>query len=215
LNACFRGVQRGRARHWQDLQDPQGLLDLPDHQGGGGGGGPPLPPNAPAPAYGTMIPSIKAELKPDQLPLWDGNHNTAVNYFWKIQQLASLGGYVPAALGYWLWNNLVEGSLVQEWFVSLTHKEQGRMRQHYLTYLRGIQDNYLGDTWQWDMNTLYESQYFRQLGFERESPPAFITRHVKYTWMLVNVDNGGPLEVYHILKQAPVSWGPIIVLDNI
>jgi hypothetical protein len=33
--------------------------------------------------------------------------------------------------------------------------------------------------------------------------------------MLVNADNRGPLEVYHILKQAPVSWGPIIVSNNI
>jgi hypothetical protein len=164
------------------LQGPPGPPGPPEPPGppNGGGGGPPVPPNAPAPAYGTMIPSIKAELKPDQLPLWDGNHDTAIHYFWKIQQLASLGGYVPAALGYWLWNNLVEGSPVQEWFASLTHEEQARMRQHYLTYLRGIHNNYLGDTWQWNMNSLYESQYFRQPGFKRESPPAFITRCVKY-----------------------------------
>jgi hypothetical protein len=76
----------------------------------------------------------------------DGNHDTAVNHFWKIQQLASLGGYIPAALGYWLWNNLREGSPVQEWFASLKHEEKARMCQHYLTYLRGMQDNYLADT---------------------------------------------------------------------
>jgi hypothetical protein len=54
-----------------------------------------------------MIPMIKAKLKPEHLPTWDGNHATAIEYIWKIQQLASLGGYVP------LWSRLVDGPPVQ------------------------------------------------------------------------------------------------------
>ena len=67
----------------------------------------------PPPAYGTFIPTIKLELKPNQLPAWDGDHKTAIDYFWKIQQLVALRGYLPKALGYWLWTNLKEGSAVQ------------------------------------------------------------------------------------------------------
>ncbi|KAJ7805278.1 hypothetical protein B0H13DRAFT_2387812 [Mycena leptocephala] len=33
--------------------------------------------------------------------------------------------------------------------------------------------------------------------------------------MLVNTDDGGPGEVYHVMEKAPVSWGPILVLDNV
>jgi hypothetical protein len=29
----------------------------------------------------------------------DGDHETTIDYFWKIQQLAALGGYLPEALG--------------------------------------------------------------------------------------------------------------------
>lgn len=36
-----------------------------------------------------------------------------------------------------------------------------------------------------------------------------------YTRMLVNVDNGGAMEVYTVMRNAPVSWGPILILDNI
>lgn len=162
-----------------------------------------------------MIPTIKAELKPEQLPSWDGNHDTAVEYFWKVQQLASLGGHIPQALGYWLWSKLVEGSTAQTWFATLTFSEQARMRSHYILYLKGIKDNFLGKIWQRKMNSVYELQSFRQAGFERETPPAFITRRVMYTRMLVNSDNGGPLEVWQVMQKAPIAWGPIIVVDNI
>lgn len=128
-----------------------------------------------------MIPMIKAELKPEHLPSWDGNHDTAVDYFWKIQQLASLGGYVPQALGYWLWNRLVDGSPVQTWFATLTFDQQAKMRSHYMVYLRHIQKDYLGNNWQLRMNAVYENQSFRQTGHERKSPPAFITRRIMYT----------------------------------
>jgi len=37
--------------------------------------------------YGKIKPTIKAEIKQEQLPRWDGNPNTAVKYFLQIQQL--------------------------------------------------------------------------------------------------------------------------------
>ena len=51
--------------------------------------------------------------------MWDGNHDTAINYFWKIQQLAAMKSYLPQALGYWLWMNLKEESTVHMWFATL------------------------------------------------------------------------------------------------
>lgn len=86
-------------------------------------------------AYGNFIPTIKAELKQEQLPSWDGNHNTAIEYFWKVQQLAVLGGYIPQALGYWLWHNLKEGSTIQLWFAMLSFHQQDYICGHYLNYL--------------------------------------------------------------------------------
>ncbi|KDR74172.1 hypothetical protein GALMADRAFT_141887 [Galerina marginata CBS 339.88] len=71
-----------------------------------------LPEDTPriAPAYGNpFVPTIKAELKQEQLPSWDGNHDTAVEYFWEVQQNAQLGGHIPSAMGLWLWKNLKKG----------------------------------------------------------------------------------------------------------
>ena len=52
--------------------------------------------------YGDTKATIRNDLKQDQLPVWDGNKNTAIEYFWKVQQLAALEGDIPQALGYWL-----------------------------------------------------------------------------------------------------------------
>ena len=112
----------------------------------GGGGGPPFPNNGlgpPAP-YGNIPASIKTELKVEQLPEWDGNHWTAIDYFWQIQQLAYLGGWLPEALGYWLWFRLKEDSAVRRWFVTLPVTHQSYMRSHYLRFLKGIKDGFLG-----------------------------------------------------------------------
>ena len=154
-------------------------------------------------------------MKQDQLPIWDGNKDTAIEYFWKIQQLAALEGDIPVALGFWLWKSLKENSKIWMWFTTLPFSEQAKMRTHYLHYLKGIKDNYLGRSWQISMNRKYENQSFRQEGFERESPPAFIVRRIMYTRMLVASDDGGPTEVYLVMQKAPISWGPILNLETI
>lgn len=133
--------------------------------------GPPGPPGAngssyvkpdgPEPAYSTFVPTIKSKLKPDQLPKWDGNKNSALEYFWDVQQLAALGGYMPQALGYWLWKGLKEGSAVRSWFATLSLSDQQEMREDYVSYLNGIKNGYLGQKWQMHMNWVFESQYFR------------------------------------------------------
>ena len=97
--------------------------------------------------YGRIAPTIDSKLKQEDLPTWDGNPDMAIKYFWKVQQQAMLGSYIPSALGYWLWLKLKEGSDVQNWFTTLSFAEQSRMRGHWVDYLKGIKENYLGHTW--------------------------------------------------------------------
>jgi hypothetical protein len=33
--------------------------------------------------------------------------------------------------------------------------------------------------------------------------------------MLVATDDGSPGEVYHVMEKAPISWGPILILENV
>ena len=147
--------------------------------------------------------------------MWDGNLSTAIQYFWRVQQCATLGGYIPAPLGYWLWLKLKEGSDVQSWFTTLPFAEQTKMRGHWVDYLKGIKEGYLGRTWQFDIGEEYKNQYFRQPVFERELPKSFIARRIMYTRMLAKSDDGGPLEVHLVMAKAPLSWRTILVLENI
>jgi hypothetical protein len=110
---------------------------------------------------------------------------------------------------------LEEGSAVQVWYASLPGEQQVLMRTHWILYLQGIKDMYLGRTWQRKMNRQYELQRFRQKGHETETPQAFIARRTMWTRMLVVADDGGANEVYHIMEKAPISWGPILILENV
>ena len=65
------------------------------------------------------------------------------------------------------------------------------------------------------MNNYYNAQTFWERGHERELPSEFIIRQIIYTRMLLTVDTGGPLEFFYIMRKAPVSWSPILLLSSI
>ena len=165
--------------------------------------------------YGQIRPTIKPEIKQELLPCWDGSPSTAVDYFLKIQQLAALEGDLPEALGYWLWMNLEDGSDIKNWFATLTYLEQAHMHSHYINYLRGIKEGYLGEAWQSKINRVYEGQYFRQMGHEKELLKTFIIRRIMYTRMLTSAKPGGTLEISLIMWKAPMSWKTILVMPSI
>jgi hypothetical protein len=89
------------------------------------------------------------------------------------------------------------------------------MRSHYLVYLQVIKDLYLGNKWQLRMNIQFENQAFRQSGFEHESPQQFLGRRIKAVRTLANSDDGGPLEVFLVMRKAPIKWRTILVIENI
>ncbi|KAJ7444690.1 hypothetical protein FB451DRAFT_1413084 [Mycena latifolia] len=154
-------------------------------------------------------------IKIEQLPEWNGDHKTAVDYFWDVGQLAALEGWMPEALGYWLPSRLVKGSAVHTWFSTLPTERQKDMRAHYLNYLRWIKDKFLGKKWQVVANLEFEQQAFRQEGHEKESPQQFFGRRTRHVRMLANADDGGPMEVFLVMRRAPLVWSTILVLENI
>jgi hypothetical protein len=151
----------------------------------------------------------------ESLPEWDGDHDTAIEYFWEVSQIANLQGWIPKALGFWLPSRLKTGSQIQLWFSTLPTARQAQMRGHYLIYLQVIKDHYLGKKWQLRMNLKFEQQSFRQQGHEKESPQKFLGRRTQYVRLLANTDDGGPVEVFLIMRKAPIAWSTILVLENI
>jgi hypothetical protein len=162
-----------------------------------------------------MVPTIEPKFKVESLPTWDGDHSTAIDYFWEVGELASLKGWMPEALGHWLPTRLKKNSEVQLWFSHLPPNRQEEMRSHYMVYLKGIRDKFLGRRWKLTVNAEFDQQTFRQKGHEDESPQRFIGRRIRYIRLLANSDNGGPLEVFLVMKTAPIRWSTILILENI
>ncbi|KAJ7854021.1 hypothetical protein B0H13DRAFT_1903833 [Mycena leptocephala] len=65
------------------------------------------------------------------------------------------------------------------------------------------------------MNLEFEQHSFRQEGHEKESPQHFIGRRTRAVRLLANSDDGGPLEVFLVMRRAPIVWSTILVLENI
>lgn len=162
-----------------------------------------------------LVSRMKNELRPDDIPEWDGSKNTAIRWFADIQEVAGNGGYVPFQLGQHLWLRLKEGTPVRIWYTTLTPSWKEWMKRHYLNFLSVIRSYYLGDRWQQDRITEYSTQRFRQDGHNRESPLAFIQRRLMYTRMLLHVQVGSAEEVREVMANAPVAWRNILVLENV
>ncbi|KZP21110.1 hypothetical protein FIBSPDRAFT_741208, partial [Athelia psychrophila] len=185
---------------------------------GGGGNGPPGggtgPPYGP-PGNNWNMPSIKTELKPEQLPTWDGQYDSAIQYFYEIQEFAALGGNIPQKMGFWLWKQFEKNSPVADWYAGLTSDLKAHMRAHYSNFIDTIQRYYLGSEWKQYIQLKYENQRFRQSGREKETPHQFIMRRILYTRMLLQVPPDSPAEVYYICAKNPVSWASLLNRDNI
>jgi hypothetical protein len=128
--------------------------------------------------------------------------------------MAGLGGTMPWALGTHLWRRLEPKSEIRWWFGLLEPAWKDYMREHYTHFLAVIKVYWLGDVWQQNMNLEFDAQRFRQEGHTRETPQAYIMQRLLYARMLTVTDQGGPLEIHTILKNAPI-WRTILVVESI
>ncbi|KAJ7185985.1 hypothetical protein C8R46DRAFT_1208084 [Mycena filopes] len=106
----------------------------------------------------------QAELKPEQFPEWDGDPDTALQYFWEVLQMGSMGGYISEAMGFWLGSRLKKGTVVYSWYMMLPEPQQAYMRVNHFNFLRTLKEVFLGRLWQLEMNRVFETQSFRQDG---------------------------------------------------
>lgn len=181
---------------------------------GGGGNGPPAAGGNTPWNYGQR-PFMKTEVKPEQLPSWDSEYDTAVQYFFEIQEIAALGGDIPDRMGFWLWKRFKEGSSVADWYAGLTSDLKAHMRSHYTNFVDTIQRYFLGAEWKQYIQLKYENQHFRQTGHDKESPHQFIMRRILYTRMLLQVPPDSASEVYYICAKNPVTWASLLNKDTI
>ncbi|SJL06726.1 uncharacterized protein ARMOST_10068 [Armillaria ostoyae] len=162
-----------QSTNWREKNGARGPSGPQDNRGPGGPTGPPELPGGRGPPgnprgggsppdsiYGNYIATIKLEFKIDNIAKWDGNGDTALDWFWEIKELAKLEEYIPQALGKFLPLALERGSDVQKWFLALGMTTQGRMRQDHDSFIQGVWDLFLGDLWLTKIQFKYRMQLF-------------------------------------------------------
>ncbi|KAA1474679.1 hypothetical protein DENSPDRAFT_752588, partial [Dentipellis sp. KUC8613] len=186
---------------------------------GGGGGGPPGGYGAYGPPFSdhssSRGPRLKEELRPENLPSWDGDEDTAIQYFATIQELAEMGENLRSAMGRWLWTRLKDGSPIKEWYLMVSVELRRYMSQNYLNYLRAIRFHWLSENWAQRKQAEFGEMRFRQKGHADEKPIEFINRRIMYARMLMGTDGGGPEEVTTVLRAAPIAWHNILYAQSI
>ncbi|KAI5894554.1 uncharacterized protein SCHCODRAFT_02686158 [Schizophyllum commune H4-8] len=129
------------------------------------------------------IPGINPVIKPESLPSWDGNRNTAMVYFWNIVELARQGGRMPQALA-----------------------RKDYMREGHSNYISSIRRHYLGPAWMSALSSDFRMQHFRDPKNPRESPQDFIHRRIMYCRSLGYATEDSRHEAKLIMDVAPKGW---------
>ncbi|KAA1478213.1 hypothetical protein DENSPDRAFT_742154, partial [Dentipellis sp. KUC8613] len=154
-------------------------------------------------------------LRPENLPSWDGDEDTAIQYFATIQELAEMGENLRSAMGRWLWTRLKDGSPIKEWYLMVSVELRRYMSENYLNYLRAIRFHWLSENWAQRKQAEFSEMRFRQKGHADEKPIEFINRRIMYARMLMGTDGGGPEEVTTVLRAAPIAWHNILYSQSI
>lgn len=110
--------------------------------------GPPGPPGSPmgnqqAYPYDPYEPRLKIEFHTQDLPGWDGNHKTAIEYFANIQEFASLSTRIAEQMASVLWTRLGDEKAplgIRAWYLSLDIPTKELMQTHWTNYCSVIRD---------------------------------------------------------------------------
>ncbi|GJF00591.1 polyprotein [Phanerochaete sordida] len=166
-----------------------------------------------------LTPRIEPKLRMDDLPSWDSDDDTAIDYFMQIHELASLGGSLPEQLGMFLWKKFSKGSEVEGWWLTLNDNTKAYMREHYEQFIEVIRDKWLGKEWAFKQKQMYAEMRFRQKGHGAETPLAFTRRRLASARMLDMIprDRDGRYkpkkEIEDALQVFPIAW--TTMLENL
>ncbi|EJD35223.1 hypothetical protein AURDEDRAFT_130752 [Auricularia subglabra TFB-10046 SS5] len=179
---------------------------------GGGGQHPPGPPGGGFnPAAGREEPRFDSKYKVGNIPLWDGNKRTAIDYFSHLRRWAEVGGLIPFQLGKLAPTRFTKAAM--DWWDNISDEWHDYYRQNVYTLIYGIRYAYLSESWGRALVDYFHTMTFRQAKHERETPVEFIKRRAvlcKALW-----DSDERRKVIQILARTPVGWLAILNEHNI
>ncbi|KAI5892231.1 uncharacterized protein SCHCODRAFT_01094335, partial [Schizophyllum commune H4-8] len=186
----------------EDDSDSNAVVNLNDDD-------PPLIP------YGLTAPTVQSSIKSTDIPSWDGDKSTAIEYMATVYELANSGGYLNEAVGFWLWTKLERNSPVWKWYMTLSDALKRNMKRNARQFMSVVQSGYLGTKWIRNLATEFHFNSFREPKHRFETPSQFIYRHILASRALAFAQMNSRQEVKLILSAAPASWSIILVPSSI
>lgn len=189
--------------------------------------GPPQPPSGPPPpppghsgTTGGSGPSpgnvfrLKAELRMDDLPRWDGGFDTAIPYFFRIAEVASISPLVETDIARLLPYRFEENSSVALWYVLLEERYKMQMRSSFRDFISTVQQKFLTQVWLDYMGKIYHDTRFRQKGHYDETPAEFLQRKLLMARYLYDSQAAGFNEVTFLMYDVPTGWHNLLQPAN-
>jgi len=159
-----------------------------------------------------QMPTIDSRIKPEEVPTWDGDRSTAIEYFNQILALEGVNAYVRMALARHLPRKLTGD--VRRYYLSWSTELREYAEANCNNYRFAIRDYWLGEQWLREQRATLEKQYYCQKGHEDELPVSFILRRWELGQFLLHIADGRDF-VAAILDRAPPRWRTILPIHSI
>jgi hypothetical protein len=200
----------------QPPNQPRGGLPPGGPPGGGGpprGGLPPLPPRGPRaqPQAQTRAFTISPyhfdpKSKADDIPFRDGNTETLMKWFKRVQEIANRSPYCFQQLGLLAPTRIKGRGAV--WFNFISQQYKDRITVNWDTLKTAIATHFLNIHWYNQMKTKALGARYRQDGYSRERPTDYFYKKLE---LLQSVHDWTDAElIQEILDGAPDYWRTII-----
>ncbi|KAF9504846.1 hypothetical protein BS47DRAFT_1307524 [Hydnum rufescens UP504] len=159
---------------------------------------------------------IKYDIKPADLPTWDGQDDTFLQWAEDLNVLAATGPEIAKQLGEVMPTRFADQA--QHWWHTLPLHECAKAMQSWLSLRSYIMQNMLATQWMELQWLEFQKIGYRQAGFPDETPTSFLWRKVQARRVLVPARSNDPnydsQEVMAIMDKTPHIWSSLLQLEN-
>ncbi|KAJ7587687.1 hypothetical protein C8J56DRAFT_1050924 [Mycena floridula] len=152
---------------------------------------------------------LNNKVNTSQVPSWDGNGDTAIEYFIAINNLSKLGWKVVHQMGYILLQKWTGSALA--WWNAIPEARQETMRADVMEMVFGLRGFFLNPEWVEEHTKEFEEIRFHKNGCSNESPAQFLQRRIRlYNFLFSDSELDGPSAISRILRTAPPAWSEFL-----
>ncbi|KAL1684912.1 hypothetical protein GGG16DRAFT_67360, partial [Schizophyllum commune] len=177
----------------------------------GGGGGPPgggpgpwaqAPPPGQAPR-GEEQWQVNHKIPLSEIPKWNGQGSTLIDYIIAMQEMVRLGPLVEAGLAQYAprsWSGKAAS-----WWYTLPFDARVHITSSWPRFLLALRDQFMSEDWMADRRNEFNDMEFRK-GHKDETPLQYLQRRIRIAYFIHSDLGDTYLFVYEILRNIPSEW---------